>query len=197
MKSILLLSALLWAASAAPAELQAAAAVEAAAESPMEDVAAVEAPAELQAAAAVEAVAESPMGNKAAVEANFNFCPQDWLSHGSRCFKFISSPMTWYNAEEHCNNLGGHLASVVNPQEYNYLQQIVQLTGQTNVWLGGFVLQGRWMWIDRQGFYYNNWSTQSSSTTYPCIYLRSTTGWSNTQCTSSLRFICSKNPFGC
>lgn len=36
-----------------------------------------------------------------------------------------------------------------------------------------FVSQGRWMWIDGEGFYYTNWYSQSSSSSSPCIYLRS------------------------
>ncbi|XP_047204396.1 ladderlectin-like [Girardinichthys multiradiatus] len=129
--------------------------------------------------------------------ARFNFCPDGWYMFESRCFKFINSPMSWYNAEEHCNNLGGHLASVSNPREYNYLQQLTQTAGQSIAWLGGFNLQGKWMWINREGFYYTNWYSSSSSSTHPCIFLRSTYGWGNGQCTSANRFICSKNPFGC
>lgn len=35
-----------------------------------------------------------------------------------------------------------------------------------------FVSQNRWMWIDREGFYYTNWYSQSSSSSFPCIHLR-------------------------
>ncbi|KAG7221872.1 hypothetical protein INR49_017048, partial [Caranx melampygus] len=86
---------------------------------------------------------------------------------------FVNSPMTWYSAEEHCNAFGAHLASATDPREYSFLQQITQTAGQSSAWLGGFSLQGRWMWIDRQGFYYTNWYSPSSSTSYPCMYLRS------------------------
>ncbi|XP_038589580.1 ladderlectin-like isoform X2 [Micropterus salmoides] len=133
----------------------------------------------------------------AAPESRFNFCPDGWFSHGSRCFMFINTPMSWYSAEEHCNSLGAHLASVTNPREHSFLQQITQTAGQSIAWLGGFNLQGRWMWIDREGFYYTNWYSPSSSSSYPCIYLRTTNGWGNTQCGSAYRFICSKNPFSC
>ncbi|XP_070839340.1 ladderlectin-like [Chaetodon trifascialis] len=130
-------------------------------------------------------------------QSRFNFCPVGWFSHGSRCFQFINTAMSWYNAEEHCNNLGGHLASVTNPREYSFLQQITKTAGQSVAWLGGFNLQGRWMWIDREGFYYTNWQTLSSTSSFPCVYLSSTTGWRNTQCGTAYRFICAMNPFNC
>uniref|UniRef100_A0A3Q2WFZ3 Ladderlectin-like n=1 Tax=Haplochromis burtoni TaxID=8153 RepID=A0A3Q2WFZ3_HAPBU len=125
------------------------------------------------------------------------FCPDGWFSYGPRCFKFINSPRSWFSAEEYCNSLGGNLASVTNLREYSFLQQMTQTAGQTTAWLGGFRLQNQWLWIDREGFYYTNWYSQSSSSSYPCLFLRSTYGWGNTLCTSSYSFICSKNSFGC
>ncbi|KAL7405015.1 hypothetical protein ABVT39_022409 [Epinephelus coioides] len=79
--------------------------------------------------------APQPEGEKTNEEkapARFNFCPDSWLQHGSRCFRFISTPMSWYRAE------------------------------------------GQWMWIDREGFYYTNWYSYSSSSSSLCSYLRTT-----------------------
>ncbi|XP_053183786.1 ladderlectin-like [Scomber japonicus] len=134
---------------------------------------------------------------EAAAPESRNFCPDGWFSHGSRCFLFVNTPMSWYNAEEHCNAMGAHLASVSNPREYSFLQQMTNTGGQSIAWLGGFSLQGKWLWIDREGMYYTNWYAQSSSSSYPCMYLRNTNGWGNTQCGNAYRFICSKNMFGC
>ncbi|XP_036008040.1 ladderlectin-like isoform X1 [Fundulus heteroclitus] len=173
MKHILLLSILVCAAFSAPAEEQ---------QEPQET--------------AVDVQTEE-MAPEQGPAARFNFCPDGWFSFENRCFKFINTPMNWFNAEEHCNNLGGHLASVSNPRQYNYLQQLTQTAGQSIAWLGGFWLQNQWLWINREGFYYTNWYSPSTSSSYPCIYLRSAYGWGNTQCTSAYRFICSKNPFGC
>ncbi|MEQ2227304.1 hypothetical protein ILYODFUR_036344 [Ilyodon furcidens] len=127
----------------------------------------------------------------------FNFCSEGWFMYESRCFRFFNTPLSWYDAEEQCNSLGGHLASVSNPRQYSFLQQMTQTAGQTIAWLGGFNLQGRWLWIDREGFYYTNWSSQLTASGNPCIFLNSATGWSNRPCTSNQRFICSKNAFGC
>ncbi|XP_059187455.1 ladderlectin-like [Centropristis striata] len=129
--------------------------------------------------------------------ARFNLCPNGWYSHESRCFLYSQTAMTWHRAEEYCNSLGANLASVTNPREYSFLQQITQNARQSSVWLGGFQLQGQWMWIDREGFYYTNWYGQSSSSSHPCVFLRSSNGWGNTACGNSYYFFCSKSPFRC
>nr|XP_033479650.1 ladderlectin-like [Epinephelus lanceolatus] len=87
----------------------------------------------------------APLSEEAAApESRFNFCPDGWLQHGSRCFRLISTPMSWYRAEEHCNILGAHLASATNPREYSFLQQIAGIGSSNAAWLGGFNLQ---VWI--------------------------------------------------
>ncbi|KAK7930077.1 hypothetical protein WMY93_006472 [Mugilogobius chulae] len=144
-----------------------------------------------------EAAEEAP--EEQVVEAApFNFCPNGWFFHGSQCFLLVRNSMTWFSAEEHCNSHGGHLASVTNPTEHSFLQQMLQTAGQSYAWLGGFYLQDRWLWIDGQGMYYTKWSSQSSPhSTYACMNMRSTNGWVNNRCTNSNIFICSKNPFSC
>ncbi|XP_075907509.1 snaclec coagulation factor IX-binding protein subunit A-like [Nelusetta ayraudi] len=187
MKSILILSLLLCAATAAPAEVQ---------EQAPEAVEAV--PEGLAAAPAPESRAVAQAEEAPAPQARFDFCPTGWFTYNFRCYKFSTTAMTWFKAEEYCNSQGGHLASVSDPGVYNFLQQMTQSAGQSMAWLGGFYLQGSWLWIDRSGFYYTNWYSLSSSyTSYSCIYLRSSYGWGNLQCTSAYRFICSKNPFDC
>nr|XP_033478787.1 ladderlectin-like [Epinephelus lanceolatus] len=138
----------------------------------------------------------APVSEEAAApESRFNFCPDGWLQHGSRCFRLISTPMSWYRAEEHCNILGAHLASATNTAEYSFLQQMTQLRGLTSTWLGGLYLQGQWMWIDQEGF--TRLYSLPSPSSYPCIYLRTNNGWYNTACSTAFPFICSKIPENC
>ncbi|XP_056880654.1 LOW QUALITY PROTEIN: ladderlectin-like [Takifugu flavidus] len=129
--------------------------------------------------------------------ARFNFCPSGWFTYGYRCYIFVNSPMNWYSAKDHCKSLGANLASVSSPREYSFLQQMTKTAGQSTAWLGGFYREGRWLWIDNEGFYYTNWYSQASAVRYPCMFLYSTFGWSNTLCTSAQRFICSKTPLTC
>ncbi|KAG7266092.1 hypothetical protein CRUP_026729 [Coryphaenoides rupestris] len=97
--------------------------------------------------------------------------------------------------KDHCRSLGGSLASVHNHAENRYLKDLLQLTGQTDVWIGAFYLQSRWRWIDGTGMYFTNWISTSSSTSAPCTCLRRS-GWAKASCASSMRFFCAQTP-GC
>uniref|UniRef100_A0A6Q2YZQ9 C-type lectin domain-containing protein n=1 Tax=Esox lucius TaxID=8010 RepID=A0A6Q2YZQ9_ESOLU len=123
------------------------------------------------------------------------FCPDGWFSYQSKCYIFVNTPLTWFDAEKHCNELGASLASTGSSSEYRYLQQITRTANKASAWIGGFYLQGSWLWIDRSGMYYTNWHTQSSPTASSCMYLQSTAGlgWKNSGCGTQLPFICVNN----
>uniref|UniRef100_A0A3B4G4L2 C-type lectin domain-containing protein n=1 Tax=Pundamilia nyererei TaxID=303518 RepID=A0A3B4G4L2_9CICH len=61
-------------------------------------------------------------------------CPYGWTQVGSRCFTYNQTPMSWDSAKRHCWGLGANLASVHTYWEH---QRIMQLFGNTPVWIGG------------------------------------------------------------
>ncbi|KAL7877941.1 hypothetical protein SRHO_G00045840 [Serrasalmus rhombeus] len=126
--------------------------------------------------------------------ATFFQCPTGWFKHGSRCFLLVKSRMSWLNAENHCVSQQGSLASVQSPAEYQFLQSLADLGGQTTAWIGAFNFQNTWMWIDRAGFYYSNWQSLSSVSSNPCAYLQTQAGWRNTNCATTLAFFCVRIP---
>uniref|UniRef100_A0A673W3N3 Ladderlectin-like n=1 Tax=Salmo trutta TaxID=8032 RepID=A0A673W3N3_SALTR len=113
----------------------------------------------------------------------------------SKCYMFVNTPRSWFGAEEHCNELDASLASASSSPEYRYLQQITRTANRATAWIGGFYLQGTWMWIDRSGMYYTNWYSQSTATSNSCMYLQSAVGqgWRNLGCGGQLPFICVHN----
>ncbi|XP_042560448.1 ladderlectin-like [Clupea harengus] len=123
-------------------------------------------------------------------------CPSGWFAQGSRCFLMVTSQKNWKDAAVHCVGQQGSLASVQSSEEYNFLQSMVILSGQSSAWIGGFYFQGAWLWIDSAGFYYTNWKNQYGSS-YPCLHLNSIGGWSNYHCWSSRVFFCARSTPSC
>ncbi|KAG5857691.1 hypothetical protein ANANG_G00022080 [Anguilla anguilla] len=138
---------------------------------------------------------ESPeLGDEAPLTRSLGDCPFGWYGHQARCYQFVNQANTWINAQQYCIGLGANLASARNPREYIFLQELVDRSGQaTRAWLGGFYLQNTWLWVDGEGLYYQNWQTQSSASSFPCIFLQTRVGWSNNNCHSTTNpFICVK-----
>ncbi|KAJ8341357.1 hypothetical protein SKAU_G00336480 [Synaphobranchus kaupii] len=138
---------------------------------------------------------ESPeLGDETPFTRSLGQCPFGWNGHQARCYHYVNDHDTWINAQQYCIGIGANLASARNPREYKFLQDMVHEIGRTSLsWLGGFYLQNTWLWMDGEGFYYSNWHSQSSASSSPCLYLRTTGGWSNSNCYSTrLPFICVK-----
>ena len=54
-------------------------------------------------------------------------CPEDWNLWSGNCYKFVreNEPIKWTSAEESCKLLGGHLASISDENEMNFIQSLL------------------------------------------------------------------------
>ena len=105
-------------------------------------------------------------------------CPSDWSEYGNNCYKFFMENMNWANAESHCTEQGGHLASVHSDQENEF---ILGLSSSEQFWIGGNdeEVEGEWVWSDGSDFSYsfwkrgqpNNWESNEGSGDYYYYYL--------------------------
>ncbi|XP_033466303.2 type-2 ice-structuring protein-like [Epinephelus lanceolatus] len=88
-------------------------------------------------------------------------CPSGWTGYNGRCFSYIPTVMTWANAERHCQNLGGNLASVHSFNEQHAIQSMIlqQAHAYPLTWLGGSdaAQEGTWFWSDGKPFRFNYW----------------------------------------
>uniref|UniRef100_A0A9J2PE84 C-type lectin domain-containing protein n=1 Tax=Ascaris lumbricoides TaxID=6252 RepID=A0A9J2PE84_ASCLU len=94
-------------------------------------------------------------------------CPNEWKKNGSYCYRFMTVPHTWQDAESVCVGMGGHLASIHSAAENAF---IIGLSGirsfygapantlLANTWIG---LKGygssAWHWVDGTVFDYQYW----------------------------------------
>ena len=52
-------------------------------------------------------------------------CPPDWDQVGESCYVWSQEQLSWGEAEQHCQTLGGHLASVTSQEVLDYMHQQV------------------------------------------------------------------------
>ncbi|XP_013881531.1 C-type lectin domain family 19 member A, partial [Austrofundulus limnaeus] len=53
-------------------------------------------------------------------------CPIYWFNYNSRCYKYISTPMTWADAELHCVSLNANLVSIHSLEEHTFVNSLIK-----------------------------------------------------------------------
>ena len=87
-------------------------------------------------------------------------CPSSWetftIGSSSKCFKYFTTPRSPAAAEESCQALGGHLASIHSLEEHNF---VTGMASSDIFWIGGVDVNnnGTWEWTDGSSFDYSNW----------------------------------------
>lgn len=79
-------------------------------------------------------------------------CPPLWFSFRNRCYRYVSTPMTWADAELHCVSQKANLVSIHSQAENNFVQSLIQIfnhqQGLTWIGLSDAQKEGGWMWSD-------------------------------------------------
>ena len=65
--------------------------------------------------------------------------------------------MTWEEAKDYCEELGGHLAVITSPEEQELVYPLIADGEYEGYWLGASVYDGEWGWITGEDFDYTNW----------------------------------------
>lgn len=66
--------------------------------------------------------------------------------------------MTWEEAKEFCENLGGHLVTVTSAGEQAFLESLLpDPCTKRQYWLGASLENGAWRWVTGETFEYTNW----------------------------------------
>lgn len=127
------------------------------------------------------------------------YIPDYVYSYGNHYYKYYPYSMTWYDAKEYCENLGGHLATVSSEDEWSFIQsKAIANTG--HFWLGATdeKLKGEWCWVTGEPWTFTAWSNNypNSDSNANYLYISSTRdylwyNWTNTLDTNAKNgFIC-------
>ncbi|XP_018429430.1 PREDICTED: brevican core protein [Nanorana parkeri] len=91
-----------------------------------------------------------------ACEINVEKCPDEWDSFQGFCYRHFYDRKSWEEAETHCRDFGGHLVSVVTPEEQDFVNnqyKDYQWTG-----LNDRTIEGDFQWSDGNTVLFENWN---------------------------------------
>lgn len=89
---------------------------------------------------------------------NSELVKQEFNGH---LYSLIDEPMSWTEAKEYCENLGGYLAVITDEKEQHFIEDNILKSDTANrmYWIGGIQISGDWTWITGEPFDYTNWES--------------------------------------
>ena len=86
-------------------------------------------------------------------------CEAGWTEHQSKCFRFFSERLFWFDAEASCKSYGGDLASIPDASTNSFVMDLIMDPSSSWVLIGGIKVNESWTWVDGTPWEYTNWAT--------------------------------------
>nr|XP_020471248.1 C-type lectin-like [Monopterus albus] len=106
---------------------------------------------------------------------------------------FISSPLTWADAQSYCRQHYTDLATIESSAENSALYSTIP--NGVNVWIG--LYRNAWTWSDNSSSVFRNWKSgqpDNSNLNEYCVSEDSQHQWYDDNCQNQYAFICHEDP---
>ncbi|KAI3361377.1 hypothetical protein L3Q82_012941, partial [Scortum barcoo] len=128
-------------------------------------------------------------------------CEPGWEKFQGFCYRHFSKRQSWEAAEQHCRMCGGHLISVMTPEEQDYINDKYK----EYQWIGlnDRTIEGDFRWSDGNPLLYENWYRGQPDSYFlsgeDCAVMVWHDGgrWSDVPCNYHLSYTCKKGVSSC
>ncbi|XP_029976937.1 galactose-specific lectin nattectin-like [Salarias fasciatus] len=126
-------------------------------------------------------------------------CPLFWYNFNRRCYLYVTSEMTWADAELYCVSQGANLVSIHSEEEHNFVNWLIKTLNpeQSYTWIGlsDVHKEGAWMWSDGSRFNFAIWrigQPDNAGQIENCGHTNAGERfrWNDFPCSTLLRFVC-------
>ena len=95
------------------------------------------------------------------VNAATNDIPDDAASYNGHRYKLYNDANTWQEAEEKCEQRGGHLATFSSKEENDFVYSYIKSQNVKSAYFGftDSATEGTWTWVTGESVVYTNWSS--------------------------------------
>lgn len=81
---------------------------------------------------------------------------------------FEPDSITWEEAKQRCEQMGGYLATITSAEEQAFVDSLIENSGKNGLWLGAYRQQSdkEFVWLTGEPFQYTNWSAGQPDYSY-------------------------------
>ncbi|XP_051815205.1 CD209 antigen-like protein A isoform X5 [Acanthochromis polyacanthus] len=129
-------------------------------------------------------------------------CPAGWKMFSCSCYLLSQESGSWNKGREDCRSKGADLVVINSAEEQTFLSTFANKP--TWIGLNDIQTEGTWMWVDGTPLTLSYWNTNQPDNgggndqwgEEDCAHIRmdDNTLWNDLSCTSSLQWICEKQP---
>ena len=86
---------------------------------------------------------------------------EEYVGFFKNKYKLFDDALTWEEAEEYCESIGGHLAIITSPEEQSAINYLLGQGGKDYYWLGAKAnsTESNYVWLDGDYTNYYNWKS--------------------------------------
>ena len=97
---------------------------------------------------------------------------------GNHRYEFYKGKMSWTNARDYAESIGGHLATVTGEPEQNLILEYYNQHNDEKLWLGATDSEnlGIWKWVTGESFDYDHWASGEPNNSGGAEHFVGTTG---------------------
>jgi len=124
---------------------------------------------------------------------NYNSVSQSYLN--GHTYLLFDNSVTWKEAQEYCNSIGGYLATITSQEENNVLYNLIKKGSNTDYFIGSndSEKEGVWKWITNEPMNYTNWNAGEPNDTNNedfASIIKTNGKWNDLDASAKRGFIC-------